>query len=84
MLKTGSESCDVTLPPDSENGLNAWKTIIDDFARNDVEQMVSFPSSLSNVDRKALHNYALALGLKSKLLGKGNVASVNYFISAFY
>lgn len=51
--------------------LNVWKQQINELDWNDADVMISFSSTLSNVDRKALHLYAMELGLKSKSVGKG-------------
>lgn len=54
-----------------QDQLHVWREQINEFLLNETDQMISFPTTLSNIDRKTLHLYAMKFGLKSKSVGTG-------------
>lgn len=46
------------------------------FLLDEELQIIKFPSTLSNLERKAIHKYAHNIGLKSKSLGTGNFSDM--------
>lgn len=77
-----SASCEETVPPDSEDDLDNWKKLFDDFATNDAEQSITFPLLIKQ-NRVTLEKYAWSLGLGSRLIGEGNVCFFCTLIISF-
>lgn len=47
------------------------RELIKVFLLDEDERVLNFPPTLSNLERKAIHNYVRDHGLKSKSVGKG-------------
>lgn len=54
-----------------QDQLAVYREQINAFLLSETDQMISFPTSLTNIDRKVLHLYAMQFGLKSKSIGNG-------------
>lgn len=54
---------------------------IDDFIEDEAQAMLSFPSTLTNIERGYIHTYVAKKGLKSKSTGKGkSLKELNYHV----
>lgn len=52
--------------------MDIYKSRLDCLAQDATRDQVSFPATLTSIDRKLLHTYAHKLGLDSRSVGKGN------------
>lgn len=62
--------------------MDIYKSRLDLLAQDATREQVSFPATLSSVERKLLHTYAHKLGLDSRSVGKGKVpkfSKVSFF-----
>lgn len=53
--------------------MDIYKSRLDLLAQDATREQVSFPATLSSIDRKLLHTYAHKLGLDSRSVGKGKI-----------
>lgn len=60
--------------------INQYKRKIDDFLRDNSETELPFPPTLTNDQRKILHQYAKECGLQSESAATGNkfISNVNF------
>lgn len=56
--------------------MDHYKSRLDLLAQDATREQVSFPATLSSVERKLLHTYAHKLGLDSRSVGKGMVPKI--------
>lgn len=50
---------------------------IDDFIEDESQAMLTFPATLTNIERGYIHTYVARKGLKSKSTGKGKIRMQN-------
>lgn len=62
--------------------MDIYKSRLDLLAQDATREQISFPATLSSIDRKLLHTYAHKLGLDSRSVGKGNIFS--FFFSSYF